>query len=140
VIVALDALVMSYGHAPLALFIGSLFRTGGPPMRPPPGGLPPGGFVFFFALGGYFLFATIIFLLGAIFVASAKLFRLANFGLIVMSVVDDLLLVYTRTMPNVFFNRVIPWSWDWFPRLGTVQVLVGQTLLMVLCAILYKSK
>lgn len=138
-IVALDALIMAYGHAPLALFLGSLFRTGGPPVRPLAG--PPGALTFFLALGGYFLFATIIFVLGAIFVASGKLFKLANFGLIVMALVDDVLLVYTRTVPNnIFFNRIVPWSWDWFPRLGTVQVLVGQTILIVLCAILYKSK
>lgn len=139
VIVALDALIMAYGHAPLALFLASFFRTGGPPVRTlaaPPGALP-----FFLALGGYFLFATIIYVLGAIFVASGKLFKLANFGLIVMALVDDILLVYTRTVSNnIFFNRIVPWSWDWFPRLGTVQVLVGQTILIVLCAILYKSK
>jgi hypothetical protein len=139
VIAALDALVMAYGHAPLALFLGSFFRTGGPPVRPLAG--PPAPFAFFLALGEYFLFATIIYVLGAIFVASGKLFKLANFGLIVMALVDDVLLVYTRTVPNnIFFNRIVPWSWAWFPRLGTVQVLVGQTILIVLCAILYKSK
>jgi hypothetical protein len=138
VIVALDALIMAYGHAPFALFLGSLFRTGGPSVRPL--AAPPGALTFFLALGGYFLFATIIFVLGAIFVASGKLFKLANFGLIVMALVDDLLLVYTRAVPNIFFNRIVPWSWGWFPRLGTVQVLVGQTILIVICAILYKSK
>jgi hypothetical protein len=102
--------------------------------------MPPGGFTFFTALGAYFLFATIIYVLGAIFVAAGKLFKLSNFGLIVMALVDNILLVYTRTMPSVFFNRILPWSWDWYPRLGTVQVLVGQTILIVLCAFLYKSK
>jgi hypothetical protein len=139
VIVALDSLLMAYGHAPLALFLASLFRMGGPPGRPL--AVPPGAFTFFLALGGYFLFATIIYVLGAIFVASGKLFKLANFGLIVMALVDDVLLVYTRTVPgNIFFNRIVPWSWEWFPRLGTVQVLVGQTILIVLCAVLYRSK
>jgi hypothetical protein len=130
---------MAYGHAPLALFISAFFRTGAP-VRPPPGGLPPGGFGMFFGIGAYFLFATIIYVLGAIFIASGKLFRLSNVGLFVLALVDNVLLVYTRAMPNVFFNRIIPWSWSWYPRLGTVQVLIGQAILMVLCAYLYKSK
>jgi hypothetical protein len=138
VIVALDSLIMAYGHAPLALFLNSFFMQGGP--RPPPSGMPRGGFTFFPALGGYFLFATIIYVLGAIFVAARKLFKLSNSGLIVMALVDNILLVYTRTMPGIFFNRILPWSWDWYARLGTVQVLVGQSILIVLCAILCKSK
>lgn len=137
-IVVLDALLMAYGHAPFALFLAPFFRMGGSPARP--FAAPPGALTFFFALGAYFLFATIIYVLGAIFVAFDTLFKLSNFGLIVMALVDDILLVYTRTMPNVFFNRIVPWSWDWFPRLGTVQILIGQTVLIVLCAILYKSK
>ena len=109
-------------------------------MRPPPGAMPPGAFGFFLAIGGFFLFATIIYVLGAILVASGKLFKLANLGLIIMALVDNILLVYTRTMPNIFFGRIIPWSWDWFTHLGTVQVLIGQTVLIVLCAILYARK
>jgi len=140
VIVVLDSLLMAFGHAPLALFLRQLFMMGGPPARPLSSG-PPGGFGFFTAIGAFFLFATIIYILGAIFVASGILFKLANFGLIVMAIVDNILLVYTRTVQgNIFFNRIVHWSWDWFPRLGTVQVLVGQTILIVLCAILYKSK
>ena len=138
--VALDSLLMAYGHAPLALFLASFFRTGGLPVRPP-AGLPPGGFGFFFALGAYFLFSTIVYFLGAIFVASRLFYKFSNLGLIVMAVVDNILLVYTRTVPgNIFFNRIVPWSWSWVPKLGTVQVLVGQTVLIVFCAILYKSK
>jgi hypothetical protein len=129
---------MAYGHAPLALGISSLFRPQG---RPPP---PPttsrqssngGGFSFFFGIGLYFLLATIIYVLGGIFVATGKLFKLANFGLIVLAIIDNILLVYTRTMPNIFFRRVIPWSWNWFP-LGTVQVFVGQIIITLLCAFL----
>jgi len=139
-IVALDSLLMAYGHAPLALFLRFLFMTGGPPTRPLSGG-SPGGFGFFFALGAYFLFATVVYLLGAVFVAAGKLFKLSNAGLLVLALVDNVLLLYTRMVPgNIFFNHVIGWSWDWFPRLGTVQVLLGQTLLIVLCAILYRSK
>jgi len=139
-IVVLDALLMAYGHAPFALFLRSFFQSGGPSMRPPSGVAPPGGFGFFLAIGGFFLFATIIYVLGGILVASGKLFKLANLGLIIMALVDNILLVYTRTMPNIFFGRIIPWSWDWFTHLGTVQVLIGQTVLIVLCAILYARK
>ena len=99
--------------------------------------MPPGGFNLFFGIGVFFLFATIVYILGAIFVVSGKLFRLSNLGLIIMAVVDNILLVYTRLDPgNVFFSRIVHWSWGWFPRLGTVQVLVGQTVLVALCAIL----
>ena len=72
--------------------------------------------------------------------ASGRLFKLANFGLIVLAIVDNLLLFYTRTEPNIFFGRIIPWSWNWFP-LGTVQIFIGQAIITVLCTILlYKPK
>jgi hypothetical protein len=107
---------MAIGHAP---FIRAIF--------------------FSLAIGGFFLISTIIFIVGAVFIASGKLSKLSNFGLIAMSIIDEVLLVYTRTMPNVFFHRIVPWSWNLFP-LGTVEILVGQALLVVLCAVLYKSK
>ena len=137
-LVLLVALVMAYGHAPLAIGISSLLRPQG--RQPPPPttsgqASPGGGFSFFFALGTYFLFATIIYVLGGIFVATGKLFKLANVGLIVLAIVDNILLIYTRTMPNMFFRRVIPWSWGWWP-LGTVQVLLGQTIIIVFCLLL----
>ena len=137
------ALVMAYGHAPLALGISSLFRPQGRPPPPPTtsGQASTGrGFSFFFGIGAYFLLATIIYVVGGIFVATGKLFKLANIGLIVLAIVDNILLVYTRTMSNVFFRRIIPWSWNWFP-LGTVQVFVGQIIIIVLCMILlYRVK
>ncbi len=117
IIVVLDAFLMAVGHAPLARMV-----------------------FFNFPIGGYFLFATIVYVLGGIFLAAGKLFKLANFGLIVLAIVDNLLLIYTRTMPNIFFRRVIPWSWEWFP-LGTVQIFIGQVIITLLCAILlYKYK
>jgi len=139
------ALAMAVGHMPLALFLGPLVRPQS--LRPPPnatGNRPPsagGGRRFsFFAIGAYFLISTILFIIGGILVASGKLYKLANLGLIILSAIDNLLLIYTRTMPNIFFQRARPWSWDWYP-LGTVQILIGQTILIVLCAILlYKSK
>ncbi len=143
VAVLLIAFVMAFGHAPLALFLGQVMRP--PPVRPPPlnvtGTRPPGAGgspVPFIVIGAYFLIATILYLLGGILVASGKLFRLANLGLIMLAVIDNVLLIYTRTMPNVFFRRPIPWSWEWLP-LGTVQIFIGQAIIIVLCAmLLYK--
>ena len=93
---------------------------------------------FSISIGGYFLVSTIIYVLGAIFIASGKLFKLANFGLILMAIVDNILLVYTRTMPSIFFHRVIPWSSSLYP-IGTIQIFVGQAIVIVLCAVLYKT-
>jgi len=140
IIVALDAFLMAYGHITLSLGLSFLFRpSGGRPPPPPPTSQVIFHPVFpFFAIGAYFLIATIVYILGGVFVASGKLFKLANVGLIVLAVVDNLLLVDTRTMPNIFLGRIIPWSTGWFP-LGTVQVLLGQCILIVLCAILLKQ-
>lgn len=140
VLVLLDAFVMAYGHAPLALGISSLFRPQGrqPPSPSPSSQTSARSALPFFAIGAYFLFATVVYILGGIFVATGKLFKLANIGLIALAVVDNALLVYTRAMPSIFFGREIPWSWGWFP-LGTVQVLIGQIIIVVICAaILYK--
>jgi hypothetical protein len=116
VIVLLDALIMAFGHAPLGLFLG-------PMIRPPPSGPPAnatrtrgpaatgGSPVPFAAIGAYFLLATVLYILGGIFVVSGKLFKPANLGLIILAIVDNVLLIYTRAMPNIFFGRAIPWSW-----------------------------
>jgi hypothetical protein len=138
VIILLDALVLAIGHAPLALGISPLFRQ--PERQPPPqppasAQRPPSGAIPFSAIGVYFLFATIAYILGGIFVLAGRLLKLSNVGLIILAVIDNLLLIYTRTMSNIFFPREIPWSWTWFPP-GTVQILIGQTALIVLCAIL----
>lgn len=131
---------MAVGHAPLALGISFLFRPPGSQPPPPSGQRAGGAFSFFSAIGAYFLFAAILYVLGGIFVVSGKLSKLANLGLIILAVIDNLLLIYTRTMPNIFFRRTIPWSWGWFP-LGTVQILIGQSIIIVLCAILlYKPR
>ena len=139
VIVLLDALILAVGHAPLALGISPLFRPPQrqpPPSQPPPSGQRPSGNAFpFAAIGIYFLIATILYVLGGIFVVSGRLFKLSNVGLIVLAVLDNLLLIYTRALPNIFFSRLIPWSWGWFP-LGTVQIFIGQAVIVVLCAIL----
>ena len=115
-IVAIDAILMAIGHVPI---IRAIFFSP--------------------AVGGYFLVSTIIYILGAVFIASGKLFKLSNFGLITLAIIDEILLVYTRTMPNIFLHRVASWSWSLFPP-GTVEILVGQALIIILCAILYKSK
>jgi hypothetical protein len=143
-VVLILALAMAFGHAPLALFLGSLMRPQS--ARPPPittGSRPAGvgGAPFSFsAIGVYFLLATIVYVVGGILVASRKLFKLANLGLIILALVDEVLLVYTRSMPNIFFQRIVPWSWGWFP-LGTVQIFIGQAVITLLCAILlYKPR
>jgi len=140
IVVALDAFSMVYGHVSRSLGLSFLFRPpGGRPPPPPPSGQAIFHPVFpFSAIGAYFLIATVMYILGGLFVSSGKLFKLANVGLIVLAVVDNVLLIYTRTMPNIFLGRIIPWSWGWFP-LGTVQVLLGQSLLIVLCAVLLKQ-
>jgi hypothetical protein len=134
------ALVMAFGHVPLALFLGALMRSA--PARPPPivTGTRPSGVAGsslfpFMAIGVYFLIATILYILGGVLVASGKLFKLANLGLIALALLDNGLLIYTRSVPNVFFQRAVPWSWGWVP-LGTVQIFIGQAILIVLCAIL----
>lgn len=137
VIVLVDALILAVGHAPLALGISTLFRPPGrQPPPPPPSGQAAARSAFpFSAIGVYFLFATVVYVLGAIFILSRRLFKLANIGLIILAVVDNVLLIYTRTMPNIFLGRIVPWSTGWFP-LGTVQIFIGQTILIVLCAVL----
>jgi uncharacterized membrane protein len=112
-LVLLDAFYMAVGHAPL---IRAIF--------------------FSFQIGAFFLFSTLIYVIGGILVMSGKLFKLANVGLILMAIIDNILLVYTRTMPNIFFSRVIPWSSHWFPVPGTIQIFFGQAIIMVLCCVL----
>lgn len=142
-LVLVIALAMALGHAPLALFLGPLIRP--QPVRPPSNateGRPAtggGAHLPFFWIGTYFLISTIVFIVGGILVAAGRLFKLASIGLILLSIIDNILLIYTRTMPNVFFGTSLHWSWNWYP-LGTVQVLVGQTILIILCvALLFRS-
>jgi hypothetical protein len=117
VIVLLDALYMAVGHVPI---IRAIF--------------------FSFPIGAYFLFSTVVYVLGGIFVAANRLFKLANFSLIILSIIDNLLLIYTRTMPNIFLHRILGWSWGWFPP-GTGQILIGQAIIGVLCVVLlYKPE
>jgi hypothetical protein len=119
-IIVLDSILMAVGHAPLIRII-------------------MGPFPFAFSIGLYFLVSTVIYLIGAIFTGLGKLFKLTNYGLIAMAVVDELLLIYTREMPNIIFGRMASWSTGWFP-LGTVQIFVGQLILIVLCAVRLRSK
>ncbi len=145
VVVLLDAFILAFGHAPLALGISPLFRPPGRQPPPPPRSAqnstgPAGPVVPFFAIGAYFLFATVAYVLGGILLASGNLFKLANIGLMMLAGVDNGLLVYTRTVPNILLGRIVPWSMAWFP-LGTVQILIGQTILIALCAtLLYKRE
>jgi hypothetical protein len=92
-------------------------------------------------IGGYFLVSLILFLAGGVVVAvgRGKLFRLANMGLILLSIIDNALIVYTRTTPSQFFNgRVLSWSVGWFPT-GVVQVFIAQTILIIMSAYALKK-
>jgi len=85
-------------------------------------------------IGGYFLIATILFLVGGVLAwrTSGAWFRFANLGLILLSILDNALIFYTRTVPSMLsMGRVFSWSAGWWPT-GVVQVLVAQTLLIVL--------
>lgn len=115
VLVLIDALLMAVGHVPI---IRAIFSSA--------------------PIGMYFLFATVVYVLGGIFVVANKLFKLSNVSLIILAIVDNLLLIYTRELPNVFFHRILPWSWGWLPP-GTGPIFIGQALLVVFCAyLLYK--
>jgi hypothetical protein len=119
-LVVLDSILMAVGHAPLIRVIAGRFPLA-------------------FLIGLYFLVSTVIYLLGAVFAGLGRLFKLTNYGLIAMAVIDELLLIYTREMPNILFSHAVHWSIDWFP-LGTAQVFIGQLILIVLCAIRLRSK
>ncbi|MGD0423512.1 MAG: hypothetical protein ABSA92_08660 [Candidatus Bathyarchaeia archaeon] len=65
---------------------------------------------------------------------------MSNASLIILAIVDNIFLVYTRELPNFFFHRILPWSWGWLPP-GTGQICIGQALLVVFCAyLLYKPE
>jgi len=119
-LIVLDSLVLAYGHAPLIRII-------------------TGSFPLAFLIGLYFLVSTVIFILGAVLAGLGKLLKLTNYGLIALAVIDELLLIYTREMPNIIFGRTLAWSMTLYP-LGTVHVFICQLILIVLCAIRLKLK
>jgi hypothetical protein len=93
---------------------------------------------FLFTVGAYFLVATVLYVLGglAASLARGRLFKIANLGLILLAIVDNLLIIYTRTLPSIFFGgRIVPWSMGWDPP-GAVQVFLGQILLIILSGII----
>jgi len=112
VLVLVDSLLMAVGHVPI---IRAIF--------------------FSFPIGAYFLFATVVYVVGGFLVVANKLFKLSNISLIILAIVDNVLLIYTRELPNFFFHRILPWSWGWLPP-GTGQICIGQALLVVFCAYL----
>jgi len=84
-------------------------------------------------LGAYFLVATLLFLIGGLAgsLASGRLFRISNVGLMLLSLVDCSLIFYTRTFPTAFFgDRIVLWSTGWMPP-GAVQVFVAQIIMIV---------
>ena len=116
--ILLDAIFIAIGHV---WYVRAIFRA---PL-----------------IGGYFLVSLLLFLAGGIVVvvAGGKLFRFANIGLILLAIIDNALIVYTRTMPSPFFNgRVLSWSAGWFPT-GVVQVFIAQTILIIMSAYALKK-
>ncbi len=113
--VLLTALLIAFAHA---LYVRAIF--------------------FLHPVGAYFLVATALYVVGGLVasLAAGRLFKVANFGLILLAIIDNLLIVYTRTFPSVFFGgRIVPWSMGWYPP-GAVQVFLGQILMIFLSGIL----
>jgi hypothetical protein len=96
---------------------------------------------FSLTVGGYFLTATILFIIGAFAcLISGRLSRLAVPGLFALSIIDCGLIYATRTFPTPFFGgRVIPWSSSWMPP-GAIQVFIAQVVLIILTAYVLASK
>ncbi len=80
----LTALLIAFAHA---LYVRAIF--------------------FLHPVGAYFLVATALYVVGGLVasLAAGRLFKVANFGLILLAIIDNLLIVYTRTFPSVFFWR-----------------------------------
>jgi len=92
-------------------------------------------------VAAYFLVATILFIVGA-FVAltSGTLGKLADAGLLALSLIDCGLIFATRTFPTPFFGgRILSWSMSWIPP-GVVQVFVAQVVLIILTIYVLSSK
>lgn len=94
-------------------------------------------------VGVYFLVAAILFAFGGLVasLSSGKLFRSANLGLIVLSILDNVIIFYTRIFPlSILGGRVLSWSTSWIPP-GAVQVLIAQIVMIILSAlVLLRSK
>jgi len=94
-----------------------------------------------FSIGGYFLLATILFAAGGFAaLTSGKLFKPAVIGLFVLSLIDNLLIFVTTSIPTPLSDgQVFGWSMDWMPP-GQVQVLIAQVVLMVLTGYVLLTK
>lgn len=95
----------------------------------------------FSLIGGYFLVATVLFAVGGLLVwfGSGRLFKVGALGLILMAILDNSLIFYTRTLPSVFFRgRILRWSMEWYPP-GTVQFFVAQLILIILAVLLLRN-
>jgi len=84
------------------------------------------------SIGGYFLVSTILFAAGGFAaLTSGKLFKPAVVGLIVLSLIDNVLILITATTPTPLSGgQAFGFSMGWMP-LGSVQVFVIQVVLMV---------
>ena len=82
-------------------------------------------------IGAYFLITTILFAVGGLaMLSSGKLAKPAVTGLLVLSIIDSLLIIITRTTTLVL-GRMFAWSTGWMPP-GVVQVLILQVILIII--------
>ena len=82
-------------------------------------------------ISGFFLVTTILFLVGGLAVACRKVSKLAVVGLLALSIIDEVLLVLTRTVPTPFFGgRILAWSVTVPP--SSVEVLILQLAIIIL--------
>lgn len=81
----------------------------------------------------YFIITTILFAAGSLaMLSSSKMAKSAVTGLLVLSIIDSLLIIITRTTTLVL-GRMFPWSTGWTPP-GVVQVLILQIILIIIIA------
>ena len=86
-------------------------------------------------IGLYFSITTVLFAAGAFAVlTSGKLFKPAVIGLFVLSLIDNVLILITATIPTPLSGgQVFGFSTDLFPP-GSVEVFIAQVIIMALTA------
>jgi len=98
--------------------------------------------VYSFSNGLYFLVTAILFGVGGLAVlSSGKLFKLAIVGLFLLSLIDNILIFITASIPTPLSGgQVYGWATDLNPP-GQVPVFIIQVVLMILTAsLLINSK
>jgi len=97
--------------------------------------------VYSFSIGLYFLVTAILFGVGGLAVlSSGKLFKPAIVGLFLLSLIDNILIFITASIPTPLSGgQVYGWATDLNPP-GQVPVFIIQVVLMILTAFLIISK